>query len=56
MWLSASAKHIQLAAAGADFLHIAFELVEQASLGATTTTGMALSTRASGPCLSSPAG
>ena len=28
----------------------------RASLGATVTTGMALVTRASGPCLSSPAG
>jgi uncharacterized membrane-anchored protein YjiN (DUF445 family) len=49
-------QHVQHAAARAHFLHVAFELFQQGVVGATVTTGMALVTRASGPCLSSPAG
>jgi hypothetical protein len=47
---------VEDAAAGADFLHIAFEFFEQRVVGATQTTGISLVTNARGPCLSSPAG
>jgi hypothetical protein len=48
---------VELAAAGLDFLEVGLELVEQLVVGGDgEMTGMSASTRASGPCFSSPAG
>jgi hypothetical protein len=41
-------KHIELAAAGAHFLHVALELFQQGVVGATVTTGISAVTRPAG--------
>lgn len=46
---------IEFAAARPHFLQVGFQFFQQAVVGATAITGRSRSTRASGPCFSTPA-